>query len=172
MAATTIRLYDDRLEVGNPGKLPIQLSLEDLLHEHNSYPYNRLIAETFYNLGIIERWGSGTLRMADSLREQNMPPPEFDLSLPDTFRLIMRLGKKDAGKLQLNDRQYKVIEYFQSAETLSNAQYQELSKTSKRTATRDLAELVDKGLLVRDGTRGKGTKYRLAEEYRSLSIGA
>ena len=169
LAATTIRLYDDRLEIWNPGRLPIQLSPEDLLHEHDSFPPNRLIAETFYNLEMIEQWGSGTVRIADLLKRQSLPPPEFDVSLPDTFKLIMRSGKKEARKLQLNERQYKVIEYLQSAETLTNAQYQGLFKTSKPTATRDLAELVDKGLLLKEGTRGKGTIYRLVEDYRTFA---
>lgn len=164
LAATTIRLYDDRLEIWNSGSLPIQLSPEDLLHEHRSYPYNRLIAETFYNLGIIERWGSGTVRIADSLREQNLPPPEFDVSSPDTFKLIMRLKKDISEDLELlNERQRKAIEYLQTAKMLTNAEYQKLFKASKPTSTRDLGELLDKGFIIREGKTGKGTIYKLAE---------
>jgi ATP-dependent DNA helicase RecG len=165
LAATTIRLYDDRLEIWNPGRLPIQLSPEDLLHEHNSYPPNRLIAETFYNLGIIERWGSGTVRMADLLKEQDLPPPEFDVSSSlDTFKVIMYGGKREREKpdVELNDRQLKAIEYLKSNSSLSAAEYQKLFNTSKATATRDLAELARKELIVQTG-RGKGISYRLIE---------
>lgn len=162
LAATTIRLYDDRLEIWNPGKLPIELSPADLLHEHNSYPPNRLIADTFYNLRIIERWGTGTVRMADALREQGLPPPEFDVSSPDTFKLIVRSGRKTIDELPLNERQRKAIEYLRSAASITNAEYQKLFNASKATATRDLTELVDNGLILREGTRGKGTLYTLA----------
>lgn len=163
LASTTIRLYDDRLEIWNPGRLPIQLSPEDLLHEHESYPPNRLIAETFFNLEIIERWGSGTVRMADLLRKQSLPLPEFDVSSLDTFKLIMRSGKQEIAALQLNERQLKAVEHIQSGKTLTNGQYQELFNASKPTATRDLAELVAKGLILREGTRGAGTIYKLTE---------
>lgn len=161
LAASTVRLYDNRLEIWNPGTLPFQLSPADLLQQHESYPHNRLIAETFYNLGIIERWGTGTVRMAEALKEQHLPTPEFDVSFPETFKLIMRSEKLAVSEEELNDRQLKAMEYLRSAATITNAEYQELFNASKPTATRDLTDLVEKGLISKEGTRGKGTSYRL-----------
>ena len=44
----------------------------------------------------------------------------------------------------------------------SNKKYQEINKISKATATRDLAELVDKlHLLLKEGKIGAGTIYIL-----------
>jgi len=168
VATTMIRLYENRLEIWNPGKLPIQLTPEDLLREHGSYPHNRLIAETFYNLGIIERWGSGTIRMAEALSEQQLPPPEFDVSQLDTFKLVLRSKKEKASKEaiskpQLNDRQLRALDYLKSNKSLTATEYQKLFQVSKATATRDLTELARKDLLVQVG-RGKGLAYRLPDE--------
>lgn len=78
LAHSQIRLYDDHLEFRNVGSLPAALSLEALFHDHDSMPRNRKIAEAFYYAGFIERWGSGTLRMADELKAANLPPPLFE----------------------------------------------------------------------------------------------
>lgn len=53
-----IRLYDDHLEIWNPGNLPPGLTPEALFHEHDSIPRNRRIADAFFYSGLIERWGS------------------------------------------------------------------------------------------------------------------
>lgn len=158
LAATTLRLYDDRLEIWNPGKLPFQLSTTDLLQEHNSYPYNRLIAEIFYNLGIIERWGSGTVRMAEALNEQGLPPPNFDVSTNDTFKLIMHSLNSTLN--QLSKRQLAALEHLKTSKPLTVAEYQILFGVSKATSTRDLTDMARKGVIVAVG-EGKGSSYRL-----------
>lgn len=167
LATTTIRLYDDHLTIWNPGHLAFQLSPDDLLREHKSYPPNRLIAEAFYNVGIIERWGTGTLLIANALKVQRLPPPQFNIAAPDSFELLMRAGTpqpdRQASKFIPNERQQKAIEFLQSHVGLTAAQYQNLFDASKATATRDLAELARVGLVVREG-HGKGTAYRLPEE--------
>ena len=59
-----IAIYDDRLEVTSSGSLHFGLTPEKLFAPHESRPWNPLIARTFYRRGIIEEWGSGTLKMA------------------------------------------------------------------------------------------------------------
>jgi ATP-dependent DNA helicase RecG len=165
---TTIRLFDDCLEISNAGTLPPYLTPTDLLKKHKSYPHNILIAEAFYNVGIIEQWGSGTLRIAKLLEEQGLPPPQFDVSSsPDTFKVTLYAGQRYAKStlraLGLSDRQLRAVEFLKSNHDLTNAQYQTMFDASKATATRDLKELVDKGLITREGKTGKGTIYRLVE---------
>jgi ATP-dependent DNA helicase RecG len=164
-AATTIRLYDDRLEIWNPGSLPVDLHAEDLLRVHDSYAPNRLIAESFFNTGVIERWGTGTLMIAQLLEQHGLPAPNFDVTSPHTFRLtIFDASTKLLSKLQtmkLSERQLQAMLYLLKADTLSNSEYQNLFNASRATASRDLAELVSKGLILKEGSTGKGTIYRL-----------
>jgi predicted HTH transcriptional regulator len=167
IAPTTIRLFDDRVEIWNPGHLPVELTTDDLFKIHNSYSPNHLIATSFYNLRIIERWGSGTLRIAEALAEQGLPKPVFDVSAPNTFKVVMfaKAARKSTESLEgsLSPRQVKALKYLAENEILSNAIYQQLFEASKATASRDLRELVNKGLIVREGLTGKGTIYRLNE---------
>lgn len=60
-----VAIYDDRLEVTSPGKLPSGVTPEQLFVPHESVRRNPLIAKAFYSCGIIEQWGRGTLDMME-----------------------------------------------------------------------------------------------------------
>lgn len=49
--------------------------------------------------------------------------------------------------------------YIKEHGSINNAEYQELANISKRTATRDLQEMMERRLLRKIGTTGKGTSY-------------
>lgn len=161
--ATTIRLFDDHLEIWNAGTLPPYLTPADLFKKHDSYPHNRLIAEAFYNTGIIEQWGSGTLRMAEALRKQNLPAPSFDTSSTEIFKLALYHSQPQVQiPLELNARQNKALEYLRKNQSLTNIDYQQLCGISRATASRDLTDLVKKKFLSKRGKTGKGTWYILS----------
>jgi ATP-dependent DNA helicase RecG len=54
-----LRVYDDKLEIWNPGALPEELTIEKLKRVHSSYPRNTNIASAFFKAGYIESWGRG-----------------------------------------------------------------------------------------------------------------
>jgi ATP-dependent DNA helicase RecG len=62
--AVSLAIYDDRLEITSDGNLHFGLTVEALKRPHTSQPWNPLIAQTCYRRGMIETWGSGTLKMA------------------------------------------------------------------------------------------------------------
>jgi ATP-dependent DNA helicase RecG len=63
--------------------------------------------------------------------------------------------------LNLNDRQKQIVTYVKKTGKITNSEYQRLMSVAKRTAHRDLSDLVEKGLFIKIGTRGKGTFYKL-----------
>jgi Fic family protein len=66
-------------------------------------------------------------------------------------------------QISLNPRQIRLLEYLRkSGGSIGNRDYQELFLVSKRTASNDLGELAEHGLLVIEGA-GRTTRYRLAE---------
>ena len=73
-----IAVYADRLEITSSGPLHFGLTPEKLLSPHESRAWNPLIARTFYRRGIIEEWGSGTLKMADLTSRAGLPVPEIE----------------------------------------------------------------------------------------------
>jgi ATP-dependent DNA helicase RecG len=72
-----IRLYANQFLIMNDGKLPDEISVEDLRRNHISIPRNFLLAEVFYKSGLIESWGRGTLRIINECIEAGLPEPEF-----------------------------------------------------------------------------------------------
>lgn len=62
----------------------------------------------------------------------------------------------------LNERQRQVIEYLRVHSFISNQQYVSLMSVSRRTCVRDLNELIDKRLVIREGKK-KSCIYRLAD---------
>lgn len=68
------------MDIWNPGSLPPPLTPEILLGEHDSIPRNRKRTEAFFYMGLIERWGSGTTRMASELQREGFPKPQFESS--------------------------------------------------------------------------------------------
>ena len=76
----SIAVYDDRVEIENPGRLPFDLTPETIKSAHASYPYNPQIAEVLFKSSFLESWGSGVGRMIDACRVQGVPEPEYEVT--------------------------------------------------------------------------------------------
>ncbi len=55
--------------------------------------------------------------------------------------------------------QVRAVVYVKERGSISNKEYRELSGVKERTATMELGDLVEKGILERVGTTGRGTRY-------------
>ena len=73
-----VAIYDDRLEITSSGSLHFGLTPEKLFAPHESLPWNPLIAGAFFRRGVIERWGRGTLKMAELTADAGLPVPEIE----------------------------------------------------------------------------------------------
>jgi ATP-dependent DNA helicase RecG len=56
-ANVQVRIFDDRVEIWNPGSLPEGWTVEKLKQIHESIPKNPLIAHQFFLVRFIEKWG-------------------------------------------------------------------------------------------------------------------
>jgi predicted HTH transcriptional regulator len=91
-----IMLFKDRLEIWNPGTLPLNLTVEDLKKPHSSYPNNLLLAEPMYLAGYIERIGTGTMDMLVKCKEKGLREIEFIQD--DVFKTIIWRNGDFAGQ--------------------------------------------------------------------------
>lgn len=71
-----LNLYPDRLEVVNPGRLPLGVTPRNILHA--SRRRNELLARVFHDLELMEREGSGFDLMYERLLSQGRPVPRLD----------------------------------------------------------------------------------------------
>lgn len=157
-----IRIYDDRLVVWSPGKLPLGITIEELLQPHSSTLRNKGIAGVFYDMGLIERWGSGIDKMRNACTLTGLPEPQFseDQGVRVTF-LQDRFTEKYLHSLDLNDRQIQAVLHVKEKGKITNTEYRERFDVTDRTALRDLAELCEKSVLQKIGQTGRNTRYIL-----------
>ena len=77
-ASVQVMLFQDRLEIWNPGQLPYGLTTDKLKKPHSSIPANLLLAEPMYLSGYIERIGTGTGDIVRWCKEAGLQrEPEF-----------------------------------------------------------------------------------------------
>jgi ATP-dependent DNA helicase RecG len=79
-ANVMVEIYDDRVEITNPGGLVKGLKPEDF--GKKSVLRNPNIASLLHRVDYIEKMGTGIGRMRDTLRRAKLPPPKFEF---DTF---------------------------------------------------------------------------------------
>jgi len=84
-APVQIRVYANRLRIWNPAVLPEGWSLDDLLREHASLPYNPNVANAFFRAGEIEAWGRGIQRIFQACRDAKSLLPQFELTGHDLW---------------------------------------------------------------------------------------
>lgn len=131
-----------------------------------SIPQNLLLAEALFLSGYIEKSGTGTTEMIRQCKAVGLPEPTFEQRGDQWTVTLWRDWLTDAfiAGASLNARQISALAAVKAKGAIDNTAYQDLTGASKRTATRDLGELVDKGILVRTGgDMGRGAGYQKAK---------
>ena len=159
-------VFSDRLEIWNPGQLPPGLTPEWLRKPHTSIPKNPLIADPLFYAHYIEKAGTGILDMIRVCREVGLPEPDFEQRGNQFVTTLWRdwLTPEVLKQYNLNDRQEKAIQFLKTRGRISNADYRRLTGAIKKTATRDLDDLVRQGIITQVGKTGRGVYYVLAQK--------
>ena len=161
-SSVQVRIFDDRLEIWNPGGLPSGLTVEKLRKKHTSIPRNPLIARAFFWVKYVEEVGTGTNKIIKWCKEWGLPEPEFE----DTgtgFVVTLRKSKLTDEyllSLNLNERQRTAIEYLKQHQFITNREYREINKIGKVVSAEELNIMVEKNILRRIG-KGRTIKYEL-----------
>jgi ATP-dependent DNA helicase RecG len=170
-SSVEIRILRDSLKVWSPGRLAPGITLPELFTSHASVLRNKGIAQILYDIGWIERWGSGIQKMRSASAEAGLPEPVFQED--QGFSVIFRKDVFSAeylAQMKLNERQLQAIPYLRKQGSISKREYQDLVLVSARTALYDLTALVNKGVLVRVGT-GKSSRYSLSSKPKNARSG-
>lgn len=159
-----IKIFDDFIQIWSPGPLPFGMTIKELYEPtHSSKPRNKLIAQIFYDMGLIERYGSGIQRMINACIEAGLPEPAFEETFGGflvTFRKDI-YNKENLTRLDLNERQVNALMFIKETGKITNKEYQKITGIKDRIASTELNDLVNKNLLERIGTTGRGTFYIL-----------
>lgn len=162
-ASTQIRVYDDKIIFWNEGALPQGLSVEALKGFHTSQPRNVLVADVCFKGGYIDSWGRGVQKIFSTCKVAGLPEPEIKEFQNGLLVTLFKnhLSPERLAKLGLNQRQLKAVEYVKENGHITNKEYQNLNLIAKRTATRDLLQLVEGYKLFQNKGKGAGSFYEL-----------
>ncbi len=155
--AIQVRMFDDRLEVESPGKLPGHVRLDNLVQER--FSRNPQIVRALIEFGYMKDIGEGIDRMIAEMERSGLPAPEF--SEPNySFTVALKntpVGVEVPIALPAEDR---LRRYLREHRWITNQEYRGLMGVDRQTAWRQLTRLVEAGVLVKEG-KGRYTRYRL-----------
>lgn len=152
-----VAIFDDRIEITNPGCLPFGLTMEAAI-SGISQLRNRVIGRVFRELNLIEQWGSGFGRMRAGCAEHGIPEPKIE-ELSNFFKVTLyskrktHQSKPDKGKSATNKSWQKpLVDYVEKHETVTPKKAQVLWRVTPRTTSTRLKQMCRDGLLVEVST--------------------
>lgn len=161
-APIRIAIFDDRIEITNPGILLAGLTVADLTSGVSKLR-NRVIGRVFREAGLIEQWGSGIQRMMAACATAGLPAPRFE-EVGTSFRVTLFATNDGLPRLEpLDDL---TLTALREATGLSTSEVAErIGRSTRATRTR-LQRLVDAGLVVEIGSAPNDPqrRYYIAEE--------
>ena len=81
-----IRVFPDRIEVISPGRLPRGVTLKNI--GEMSSRRNEIIADMFARLNVVEKAGTGIIRIREAMKVEGLQPPVFE-DKEDFFKIIL-----------------------------------------------------------------------------------
>ena len=162
-----VSLFSDRLEVYSPGRLPGHVTLENLVEER--FSRNESLVQVLADFGLIERLGYGIDRMLRQMEDAGLPPPVFRETAAGFLVTLIgqqnddlppdSLDTREWARQGLNERQIAAMLHLAEQRRITNRDLQErYPDVSPETIRRDLADLVERGLLLKVGDK-RATYY-------------
>ena len=167
-----INLYPDRLEVHNPGLLPLGVTPQNMLHK--TVRRNEHLAKIFYDLKLMEREGSGFDKMYEILLSNGKQVPiptegEDRVTVTIHKRIsrneVVKLVSRANEEFQLRQREIICLGLIAQHTTLSSIEFSRVLNLPQQNAIHDwLGRLQDLELIKSKG-KTKGVEYFVNPEF-------
>ena len=174
-----VAVYDNRLEITSPGKLPMGQTIERM-KEGYSKIRNEALAHAFAYMNLIEHWGSGIPRIIDKVKATGLREPEFiggevDLriniyrgqietrnhnepinadKMPDTIERVPDNTDKMPDRMKEmpdNEQERKILKYVLKYGSITTVKAAELLGVKQRRARAVLMNMVKRAYLKKEG---------------------
>jgi ATP-dependent DNA helicase RecG len=145
-----VELFDDRLEVESPGRLPGLVRLDNI--RSSRFARNPRIARAMSELGYGRELGEGVNRMFEEMNRAGLPDP-FYSERPGSVQVIL-LADPLAGRIldQLPPGSERFVEFLSSGDRVTTTQAMELLGASRPTVLGYLHDLRERDLIEHVGT--------------------
>lgn len=147
-----VGMFADRIEITSPGGLPAGITEELYLAGGPSVARNPILANVFFRLGHIERFGTGIPRILDEYAHETVSP---SFALRDSSITVM-LPVTVLENVTLDEE--AILAVLAKGSALTRSQISEKTQLSKSKAIRTLNALVEKGLVTKVG-EGRSVRY-------------
>lgn len=164
-----IVLYDDRLEIISPGKLPGLITIDTMKMER--FSRNPQISRTLTDLKLVRELNEGVKRIYKEMQEFFLDEPEYSepngrsVKLVLKNNIVMRSKRKNETLLKkeslnkkwegLNEMEKQMVQAIHDRGNMTTAELSELISRDRRTAQRKLKKLQDLGIITWVGTSNK-----------------
>ena len=140
-----ISVYHDKLMLWNPGQLPPDWTVEQLLQKHASLPFNPDVANAFFRAGMVESWGQGIERIMQTCAAAELPPPELRYEQTGLW-IIFSFSSTSKEKTQVETQVETPVETLVETPVKIPDQILNLLKNNPATTLSVVAETVGKSL--------------------------
>lgn len=167
-----ISIFSDRVEIDNPGSLIGNIKVEDLYKK--SFPRNNLLFGLMHRMELVEKIGSGLMRMNEMMEEYLLPRPLLDVSdvrfsitfeRPDLQKMSVeqRMEKYQSGLgvklgeglgVKLGENEKKIIELIRGDSQITIDKLAEELNISTTAIENNIKKLRQKKVLKRIGYKG------------------
>jgi ATP-dependent DNA helicase RecG len=170
-SAVSVWMFDDRLEVRSPGRLPQPVRAEQIQRRQRiHYSRNPLISRVLTDAGYMRSLGEGTLRMFQEMERHGLNPPEWREE-GDFCCLVLRNTPvlddstlewlKQFSPYPLSPRQKRILTYARvHGGIFSSSDYQKFG-VDRDGAYVEIKALVRQGLV--EPLKKHGKVYRVRE---------
>jgi len=160
-ARTTIEVFDDRVEISNPGGLVSAVPRNEF--GKRSASRNPLIFGLFERMRLVEQIGSGITRIRDVMNDERLPPPEFNIDGMFTVTLRRPFDfEKWVEKWveKLTDNRVKILREVHNNPKVTKKELEQVVSISASAIDNNIDVLKDLGLLTREGS-DKGGNWKI-----------
>ena len=172
-SAVQVNIFDDHIEITSPGSLYGNLTLEDIQAGKSSCR-NKILSRVFREMGIIEEWGTGLIRVIEYCKQTGLQPPEF-IESGTFFRVnIYRPtntnsvtcdkqaieSDKQAIENELNANEIKIMQFLSLNPFITNQDVRVLTQLSPDASRLLLIKLVQKDLIYMKGMNRHRRYYK------------
>lgn len=161
-AVIHIEVFDDRVEISNPGGLVS--AIPEAEFGKRSHSRNPLIFGLFSRMHLVEQVGSGIGRIQDLMKSTGLPEPIFQKE--GIFTVVLKRPSQISGKTAQKTTQkttQKILELLKSDNSLTAEIIAKSLDISVRTVKRNLKQLQDEKRLRREGSDKTGNWVVLDE---------
>lgn len=159
-----IRIEDEVMYITNSCILPSDWTVNNLMEQHKSRPYNPDVANTFFRAGYVETWGRGIKKICEACEEYGTEPPQYTVIGDDiTVKFIAHEQSKiskyhnDTLDDTLDDTlENKILVMIEQNSLVTQSLMSEMLNVSIPTVKRYIKKLADEKIIEREGGKRYG----------------